>query len=61
MRVSGSEARTDRRSLLILLIVGASLRFYRLGDDSVWYNEILSERRATVPLGYPMRRSPPWS
>ena len=51
IRTGGKEARTDRRSLLILLIAAASLRLYRLGDDSFWYDEILSERRATVPLG----------
>jgi len=50
IRTGGSEARTDRRSLLILLIAAASLRLYRLGDDSLWFDEIVSERRATLPL-----------
>lgn len=49
--MSGSAAQTEGRSLLILLIAASGLRFYRLGDDSFWHDEILSERRAKVPLG----------
>ncbi len=50
-RTQGDDAGPDWRYLSVLLIAAAVLRLYRLGDDSLWYDEILSEHRATVPLG----------
>ncbi len=50
-RTQGDDAGPDWRYLSVLLIAAAVLRLYRLGADSLWYDEILSERRATVPLG----------
>ncbi|MGA0237027.1 MAG: glycosyltransferase family 39 protein [Acidimicrobiales bacterium] len=49
-RTQGDDVRPDWRYLSVLLIAAAVLRLYRLSDDSLWYDEILSERRATAPL-----------
>jgi len=49
-RTQGDDVRPDWRYLSVLLIAAAVLRLYRLSDDSLWDNEILSERRATAPL-----------
>ena len=37
-------------ALAAILVVAAALRFYGLGDDSLWDNEILSVQRAKAPL-----------
>ena len=47
---SGIDARAAGAVLTALLLIAAALRFYRLGDDSLWDNEILSHRRATAGL-----------
>lgn len=50
-RNRGAVTERDRlRSPLLIgvLVIAAAIRLYRLGDDSLWNNEILSHQRATV-------------
>jgi len=44
-----------RLGALAILFGAAALRLYRLGDDSLWDNEILSFQRATLDLAEGMR------
>ena len=37
-------------AMALLLLVAMLLRLYRIGDDSLWYDEILSYWRATSEL-----------
>ena len=38
-------------AMALLLLVAMLLRLYRIGDDSLWYDEILSYQRATAGFG----------
>lgn len=43
---------SDYWIVLIILLVGGFLRFYKLGEHSLWYDEILSTLRASQGLHY---------
>ncbi len=45
-----TRAGRERAALLILLAVGLTLRFYRLGVDSLWYDETVSGYLAGSPV-----------
>ena len=53
--VSPGDGRKIGLAPLAILCVAAVLRLYRLGDDSLWDNEILSFRRATVDMSEALR------
>lgn len=50
-RGPGIDERTSWVILAVLLVGAAALRLYRLGEDSLWDNEILSYLRATAGPG----------
>ena len=48
---------SDRLPLLLILLLGTALRFYRLGADSLWYDETVSVYLAGSPLGELVRHT----
>jgi hypothetical protein len=47
----------DRLPLLLILLLGTALRLYRLGADSLWYDETVSVYLAGSPLGELIRHT----
>lgn len=43
--------RAEFLSIAALAMIAAALRLHRVGADDLWFDEILSVRRATAPLG----------
>ena len=48
---------SDRLTLLLILLLGMALRLYRLGADSLWYDETISVYLAGSPLGELIRHT----
>ena len=45
----GSLAKQDYFNLLLLLVLAAGTRFYRLGDASFWADEVFTLKFASLP------------